>query len=368
QIVATGFHRNTLINEEGGTDPEQFRVEAVVDRVNTTGTVFLGLTLGCCQCHDHKYDPVTQREYYQFFAYFNNAAFVGSDPMAPRIDVPSVEQIEQKEPERRDKIRAEISNLESELKQAEDSIAADQTEWEKTLTDDDKKKMPFNVKNAADLPPRDRSETHKQDLNNYFREQTVARQKYSQLDQISNLKAIAPKFPTTMIMQELAEPRETFIHIRGDFLRKGAKVDSAIPVVLRSNSSVQSKSTNDSPASSFAPKSRLDLARWLVSSENPLTSRVTINRIWLKYFGRGIVETENDFGTQGSPPTHPELLDWLAHDFRDSQHLNWNLKAFHRRIVTSSVYRQSSHVRPELAEIDPTNKWLGRQNRLRLDA
>ena len=425
QIVATGFHRNTLINEEGGTDPEQFRIEAVVDRVYTTGTVFLGLTVGCCQCHDHKYDPLSQREYYQFFAFFNNTAFTGGDPSAPRIDVPSREQFERGEPERQQAIRAEIAKLDAEVKASADAILADQYEWEKTLTDDDKKKLPFNVKNGVDLPVRDRSATHKRDVDAYFRTQPVAREKYPQLDQIAKLRDAEPKFPSTMVMQELSKPRETHIHLRGDFLRQGAKVDPAVPAVL---GKVEGRGVVDgrglkvegqredpqpdapsSPSSSSSPSTldpqpsttstRLDLARWLTAPNNPLTARVTTNRIWQKYFGRGLVETENDFGTQGTPPSHPELLDWLATEFagesRDERRVTrageaaiatapssssgpqpstlnpqpaWDTKRFHRLLVTSATYRQSSRHRPDLAEIDPVNKLLARQSRLRLDA
>lgn len=356
QVVATGFHRNTLVNEEGGTDPEQFRVESVVDRVNTTGTVFLGLTIGCAQCHDHKYDPISQREYYQLYAYFNSTAFTGTDPTAPRIDVPSSEQIALGEPERLRQIRARIAEMEEEVKSQADAIAAELSEWEKTLTDDDKKKLPFNVKNAVDLPPRDRSAVHKRDLDAYFRGLDVAREKFPQLDAIGKLRAEEPKFPSTMVMQELPQPRDTHIHLRGDFLRKGAQVRPAVPAVLGSS----------------AAQSRLELARWLVSPDNPLTSRVTVNRIWQKFFGRGLVETENDFGTQGTPPTHPELLDWLASEFSGiafrEPRAGWDLKRLQRLIVTSATYRQSSRRRADVAEVDPTNKWLAQQNRLRLDA
>ncbi|MEI8022466.1 MAG: DUF1549 domain-containing protein, partial [Schlesneria sp.] len=221
QLVATGFHRNTLIDEEGGTDPEQFRVEAVVDRVNTTGSVFLGLTIGCAQCHDHKYDPISQREYYQLYAYFNSTEFAPGDPAAPRIDVPSSDQLKNGEPERLAKIRSEIRRLEQELKEQAPNIAADLAVWEKELTEDEKKKLPFNVKNAVDLPPMDRSEVHKRDLDGYFRGLSVAREKYPQLNEIARLRSSEPKFPTTMITRETKSPREAYIQIRGDFLRKG---------------------------------------------------------------------------------------------------------------------------------------------------
>jgi mono/diheme cytochrome c family protein len=397
QMIATGFHRNTLINEEGGSDHEQFRVEGIVDRVNTTGTVFLGLTMGCCQCHDHKYDPLSQREYFQFFSFFNNSAFAGGDQTSPRIDVPTLRQIAQGDLTRQQTLRGEIAKLEEELRTSAESVAADLTDWEKTLTEEDKTKMPFNVVNAVTLPVRDRSATHKRDLDEFFKTTPIARKKYPQLDEIARLRAAEPKFPSTMIMQELSQPRETFIHLRGDFLRKGAKVRAALPDVLGRidrqgldrGEPIQttSDSSQPEPNGNEHHLTRLDLARWLVSKDNPLTSRVTVNRIWQKYFGRGLVETENDFGAQGSPPTHPELLDFLASEFAgtdnratnwttqdpfamdgDSTHSQWDLKRFHRMVVTSATYRQSSIHRPELSGTDPLNRLLSRQTRLRLDA
>lgn len=362
QLVATGFHRNTLINEEGGTDPEQFRVEAVVDRINTTGAVFLGLTIGCAQCHDHKYDPISQREYYQLYAFFNSTAFTPGDPAAPRIDVPSLEQIRAGEPERLAAIRADIKRMEQELKDQSAQIAEDSTAWEKTLTDEDKKKLPFNVKNAVDLPPMDRSEVHKRDLDGYFRGLPIAREKYPQLNDIARLRESEPKFSTTMITREVSPPRESYVQIRGDFLRKGATVEPTIPAIFNR--------LRDPQSTTPGPANRLWLAEWLVSRDNPLTARVMVNRYWQRLFGRGLVDTENDFGTQGDRPTHPELLDWLANEFRGTSFTRpaWDLKRLHRLIVTSATYRQSSHSRDELTEIDPLNKLLARQTRLRVDA
>jgi mono/diheme cytochrome c family protein len=242
--VATGFHRNTQVNEEGGIDKEQFRVESVIDRVNTTGAVWLGLTVGCCQCHNHKFDPLSQRDYYQLFAFFNN----------------------QDEP-----------NL--------------------------------SIKSKG----------------------------------------------TTMVLRERKIPRETHILMGGDFTRPGASATPGTPAVLPPLAQ---------PRDKRAP-TRLDLARWLVAPENPLTSRVLVNRLWGHYFGLGLVETENDFGTQGTPPTHAELLDWLASEMMSE---GWSLKRMHRLIVTSATYRQSSAARPELAVRDPRNRLLARQGRLRLEA
>ena len=373
QLVATGFHRNTLINEEGGTDPEQFRVEAVVDRVNTTGSVFLGLTIGCAQCHDHKYDPISQRDYYQLYAFFNSTEFSAGDPAAPRIDVPSSDQIKNGEPERLAQIRTEVRRLEQELKEQAPNIAADLAIWEKGLTEEDKKKLPFNVKNAVDLPPMDRSEVHKRDLDGYFRGLSIAREKYPQLNAIARLRSSEPKFPTTMITRETKSPREAYIQIRGDFLRKGAKVQPAIPRALDQRAKQE---TAENQQNEFT--NRLGLAEWLVSTDNPLTARVIVNRYWQRFFGRGLVETENDFGTQGDRPTHPELLDWLANELRGPAEAEkpypatsrplWDLKRLHRLFVTSATYRQSSHARPELLEVDPLNKLLARQSRLRVDA
>lgn len=353
QRIATGFHRNTLINEEGGTDPEQFRVEAVVDRVNTTGTVFLGLTVGCAQCHDHKYDPISQREYYQLFAVYNSTTFIPGDQAAPRLDVPTRDQLARGELARKTEIRAAITTKEKELEAKTEEIQAAQDAWEKTLTDDDKKALPFNVKNAVDLPPRDRSEVHKRDLSAHFKATATAREKFPQLDEIAKLRAEEPQFVNTMVVTEEAKPRETFVMVRGDFLRPGAAVKPNVPAVLP-----PLQSASDHPT-------RMDFARWLVSRNNPLTARVFVNRVWQRYFGRGLVETENDFGKQGDPPTHPELLDWLADEFMRT---GWDTKQLHRLIVTSETYRQASVHRDDLDEVDPLNKLLGRQNRLRIDA
>jgi hypothetical protein len=222
-----------------------------------------------------------------------------------------------------------------------------------TLSEDDKKSLPFNVKNAVDLPPRDRSDVHKRDLTAHFKATKVARDQFAQLDEIAKLRAQEPQFVTTMIVSEETEPRDTFVMLRGDFLRTGAAVQPGVPAVL--------------PAmkASADHASRLDFAQWLVSPENPLTARVIVNRLWQRYFGNGLVVTENDFGTQGDLPTHPELLDWLADEFIRT---GWDLKRLHRLIVTSETYRQSSVHRNDLGEVDPVNKLLGRQNRLRIDA
>ena len=272
QRVATGFHRNTLVNEEGGTDPEQFRVESVVDRVNTTGLVFLGLTVGCAQCHEHKYDPLSQREYYQLYAFLNNAD-------EPKLEAPSAEQVAQGLPEKRTQLQKQIADLEQKFSAKKEEFLAAIEAWEKTIPDEERKKLPMEVLNALNLSPIMRTDQNRADLAAYYRKLPEAQQKFPELAEIVGLLAQIPQFVSTLVMQERPKPRETHIHIRGDFLRHGAVVEPAVPAALPPLS-LQSDRPN-----------RLDFARWLVDSRNPLTARVTINRVWLKFFGRGIVET-----------------------------------------------------------------------------
>lgn len=348
QQIATGFHRNTMVNEEGGTDKEQFRVEAVVDRISTTGTAFLGLTLGCARCHDHKFDPISQREFYQIFAIFN-----GADE--PTLQVPSEQQAK------------ELPALTAEIKQSRERLAivdansgSRQTEWETSVLamtppQRDALKLPAETLAALAVPVGQRSAEQIDLLRKEYQkidpERIPLAERIAELDK--QQEQMAKQITTTLVMRERQEPRETFIHVRGDFLQHGAPVQPAVPSVL------------PPIASRGQGVDRLDFARWLVDRNQPLTPRVTVNRIWQVYFGQGIVNTENDFGLQGDKPTHPELLDWLAGQFIAA---NWSQKALHRLIVTSHTYRQSSGVRAELAAADPYNKLLGRQLRLRLEA
>ena len=341
QMIATGFHRNTLINHEGGTDQEQFRVEAVVDRVNTTGVVFLGLTIGCARCHDHKFDPLTQQDFYRLFAFYNNCD-------EPQLELPTPRQQQQQA-----RLQGEIAQVDKRLAAHDAEWEAALNDWEAGLTDDARQKLPDPVKAVFDTPPDHRDVAQRKTLLEASRKFDAKRK--ALVDQIAALKAKLPKPVTTMILRRRAEPRTTHILIRGDFLRPGKEVTPGTPAVLPSLNL----------PSDGRPLTRLDLARWLVHKDNPLTPRVTMNRLWQHYFGRGLVATENDFGTQGAPPTHPELLDWLAGEF---VRRGWSLKAMHRLIVSSSTYRQSSDFRASLAEIDPRNKLLGRQSRLRLEA
>lgn len=356
QLIATGFHRNTLINEEGGTDQEQFRVEAVVDRVSTTGSVWLGLTVGCARCHSHKYDPISQVEFYELFALLNNCD-------EPTIEVPTREQRARDDLVTRERIRAEIKRLEEQLEELGPDLELKQRQWEATVTPQQRARLPGPVQVAYDMKFEKRDEKNRKIIEEYFQKSEIARETFPILQEIFELRDEEPKIPTTMILREREQPRETFVHRRGDFLDRGPDVSGGVPAVLPPIRAANERT------------SRLDFARWLVSPENPLTPRVVMNRDWQKFFGRGLVETEDDFGTQGVPPTHPELLDWLAMEFRgrdglgsEESAVRWNVKRMHRLIVTSGTYRQSSEVRGDLAKRDPQNRLLARQMRLRLDA
>ena len=339
QLIATGFHRNTQINQEGGIDKEQFRIDSVFDRVATTGTVWLGLTVGCAQCHDHKFDPILQEEYYRLFAFFNNQE-------EPTLQVSDTRQ----KPE----------ELVAELKRAEKAVdeyiarhATDYTAWESKLTPAEIKQLSRSAQKALELEPDKRSPTQVREL--YGIEVGKIDSDYQTLwQEMEELAAKVAGITTTLVMQERETPRETHVFIKGDFTRPAQAVTPGTPAVMHAL-----------PEDGDGAVNRLDLARWIMAPENPLTARVIVNRVWQVYFGRGIVETENDFGTLGSTPSHPQLLDWLAVRFRDS---GWSLKQLHRLIVTSHTYRQSSRERKELAAADPKNYLLGRQQRLRLEA
>ena len=287
-----------MVNTEGGTDDEEFRVAAVVDRVNTTMDVWMGTTSACTQCHNHKYDPFTQKEFYQLFAFFNSTADRGRDN-APTLPLATPEE------------RARSQKL-------KDAVAELQ-------------KLPA----TTDL------------LGGAAVRQAIQ-------DRIADLQKqeAAIKPATTLVMQELPKPRETKVMIRGNFKNLGDAVTPGVPAKLH-------------PLPDGAPANRLGLARWLVDPNNPLVGRVTMNRFWARYFGRGFVETSEDFGVQGELPTHPELLDWLATELVERK---WSLKAMHKLIVTSATYRQSAKVTPELYKRDPYNRLFARGPRFRMDA
>lgn len=502
QHLATGFHRNTLINQEGGVKPDQYRHEAIVDRVNTTGAVWLGLTVGCAQCHTHKYDPLSHEDYYRLYAFFNQCDDANNEAstlpvMEEEIFGWTVDQLAQLAEVKQ--LRAQLTDLENQLSAAKSkNLLAHTWNWKpaditdyrtlgmasflrqpdgsllsdgkappndtyqitlrtpterftamrlRVLLDDslpmkgpgladgnfvltdaeikfreklyrfttasaDHSQEKYNILDAIDDKPttgwainvsEEQKKTNpdlsmnapheavfvlgtpiekeevvlflKHDINKGYligrfaidisdvdppvNETPALEARIGEIKQELALReAKLPGLAKTvnqMVMKDTAEKRETFRLDRGDFLSPDTAAGPLGPAVPNSLAI--------GPQPEF--KTRLDLARWLVSRDNPLTARVTINRIWMRYFGRGLVDTENDFGSQGTPPTHPELLDWLAAEFMDR---GWSMKQMHRLIVTSQTYRQSSEERPEAVASDPRNLWLGRQSRVRVDA
>jgi mono/diheme cytochrome c family protein len=542
QLIATGYHRNTLLNQEGGIDQEEQRWYTLVDRVNTTASVWLGITLGCAQCHNHKYDPFTNRDYYQFLAFFDHAEYktqnLGQGEgwiLEPEITLPTAEQ------ERKSKeLKAEIDQFQKVLDSPTPELEAAQAKWEEemkhagaewtilrpsrytsaggatlTLKDDlsilaggknpeadtytleaqtdrtgitgvrlevlgdsslpqggpgrdpegnfflsrleveaasadrpqviqkvafkeavanesqagygvknlvndepgpkgwaieasptptplvrqavlipDKPfgfqagtlltihlkhemrhaarnigrfrlsftsisdpasiaRLPARVAPILDIPPAQRTADQKNQLAAAYR--AVSPLLQPTRDRLAAAKKSLQNLGivTALIMRERnSEVPSTYMHVRGSYLAVGDKVYAAVPAVFK-------------PLPQTETPNRLALAQWLVSDDNPLTSRVQVNRFWEALFGRGIVETSEDFGSQGERATHPELLDWLATEFMRQ---GWSMKKIQRLMVTSATYRQSSRDTPELTERDPYNKLLARGPRFRVEA
>jgi len=470
QRIASAFHRNTLINQEGGTDGEQFRNEAAVDRVNTTGAVWLGLTLGCAQCHTHKFDPITHHDYF----FFNQGTDRNNGGATLKVEEGELFQTEA------DKKAEQATAQALAAKQAKAGKAA----WQalsfdaKTNTDATLNQLKDGSLRLTGTTPKNAVYTLNAKLGDKAPAQVSAFQlrvlpdsafpkngpgtagngnfvltafevkldgkvvkiervqadhgqpgypishaidadaasgwainvgkgtrKGVKMNEPQPLKgrkltitmrhnrndnyaigrfalaasAVEPALPEAwsaekkpgkpsanlMVMQDLPanKQRTTYIHLRGDFLnhdKKTGPLKPGVPVIF----------PNRLPEAEL--HNRLDLAKWLVDPANPLTARVTVNRMWMRYFGKGIVVTENDFGMQGSLPSHPELLDWLATEFVRA---GWSQKHMHRLMLTSRAYRRSSRLNdmdaPALAAsatADPLNQLLTRQNRIRVDA
>ncbi len=364
QKVGTGFYRNTLKNREGGVNVEEFRFEEVVDRTNTVASVWLGLTLECARCHDHKYDPITQRDYYRMFAFFNELDEMDIDAPLPGEmgsylrSKPAFDQglqaiyarykVRELQAPWTEKLlwAAENPGLEPAWDVTWDTLA--------TYIDDGQR--------ILRTPPAERD--WREDyvltewfLRNYSRvttdeeyDSTGFREAAKEVQQLAGRFADVSR--ARAVQADTAPPR-TYIHPAGAWDEFGEEVSPGTPTALPLLE----------PSGPTA--TRLDLARWIVSRDNPLAARVTVNRIWQEYFGTGLVSTSDNFGLRGEQPSHPELLDWLAAEFVDS---GWNFKHIHRLIATSATYRQSSRLREDLVQRDPANRLLARQARLRLPA
>ncbi|MEZ5355448.1 MAG: PSD1 and planctomycete cytochrome C domain-containing protein [Bryobacteraceae bacterium] len=361
QRVATGFLRNTLTNREAGVDRGEARFEQLINRANTVGTVWLGLAVGCAQCHDHKYDPITQKDYYRLMAFFDRADERDIDaPLAGErgpyeAAFPAYQA-------KRNALLAEyeVPSLmpvwEDRLRDAIDSPGK-VPEWDFALTS---MKAMFDGAVRVLQTPREKREARDQlRLTDYFVERSgpaIGLEK-AKVDRLKDLRkklgALDKTLPPltqayTMVDDPAAGP--SHLRVRGQWDQMGVEVEPGAPAFLHSD-----------PAS----MTRLELARWLVSADNPLTARVAVNRAWQEFFGRGLVRTSEDFGVQGEAPSHPQLLDWLASEFVAQ---GWSNKKLHKTIVMSATYRQASHSRPGIQAKDPENVLLARQSRLRLPA
>ena len=300
--VASGYNRLNLTTEEGGAQPKEYLAKYAADRVRNASTVWLGATLGCAECHDHKFDPFTAKDFYSFAAFFADVEEVGKysgrNGRPPEMKAPTVTQAVQLA-----ELETEITALQAKLKTKPDDA--------KTL-------------------------------------QTV-------LDQLQGEKAGIEKQIRPTLITVSVEPRTMRILARGNWMDgSGEVVSPAVPDFMP-------------PLELETPlrATRLDLAKWLVAKENPLTARVFVNRLWKLYFGAGLSKVLDDLGAQGESPFHPELLDWLAAEFMES---GWDVKYMIHLMATSQTYRQSSLMRPELRERDPFNRLLARQSRFRIEA
>ena len=430
QYIATAFHRNTMTNDEGGTDNEEFRTAAVIDRVNTTWEALMGTTFACVQCHSHPYDPFTHDEYYQFMAFFNNSRdedtyadypllrqYTTEDSAKLKLVTEWIEK--NSNPER----AKETSLFLKTWQPAINSLLADQfvnseladTKWLifRNHAIARLKKVDINHKNyliyryigflkggtwtihldkpegpvlkaiqvqqtkdwtiaGVDIPSaggvHDLYFTYsnpnlKKPGDNgmqfdwfYFTEHFPGRDKPGYETAYKNfLQLLNAELPTTPIMMDNPADmyRASYVFERGNWLVKGKEVKPNVPHAL-----------NPFPAG--APHNRLGLAMWLTSKQNPLTSRTIVNRVWEQLFGSGLVETLEDMGTQGIPPTNRELLDYLSWNFMNDY--RWSIKRLIREIVMSATYRQDSRVTPEMLEKDPFNRFYARGSRVRLSA
>ena len=366
QKIASGFNRNHLLNGEGGAIAEEQRFVILFDRIDTTATTWLGLTMACAQCHDHKFDPITQRDYYGLLDAFNRVPESGTPQFFSsriRVAAPFIELLTEENKARIAEFQSQISAAEQDAKLSVDSAFEG---WRAGIAGDGKpaaeKGLPDALAAILRKPEANRTDVEKTSLDaglrNHFDEK-VRPNLAGKLPAIARLDGLKKqladyrrdKLPRVMVMSD-AKPRQTAILTRGEYLKPAEKVSFSTPRFLP-------------PLPKGSPANRLGFARWLVSPEHPLTARVQVNRMWQHFFGTGIVKTSEDFGVQSEYPVHGALLDWLAVEFRTR---GWSMKAMHKLIVTSATYRQSSRVTPEHRARDIENRLYARSSRFRMSS
>jgi len=345
QIIATAFHRNTMTQNEGGTSDEEFRNAAVIDRVNTTYAVFMGTTMACAQCHTHKYDPITITEYFRSYAFLNQSADSDKRDEAPLHEIYPPGMKAQREQWMKESTAAEaVFKL---VKPGSDWLAGYDDWLAKKPNLADKA-----LKAAVDAPKDKRTKAQDNLLRQHYVRNVSPATKAERARADMLKKQIADSAPVTVpIMQDLVgeKRRKTFVQLRGNWQALGDQVDEGVPTHLARWDEAY-------------PKNRLGLARWIVSRDNPLTARVTMNRLWESVFGVGIVRTSEEFGSQGDLPIHPELLDWLASEFVAC---GWDTKKMLSLLLNTRAYRQSSASDAKRNERDPDNRFVARGPRFR---
>ncbi len=349
QRLATAFVRNHPINGEGGRIPEENRIDYLFDQVETVGTAWLGQTFNCTRCHDHKFDPVSQADYFRLLALFNRTAVDGgggnpqTPPVLEVIDEPLQLALDSASHSLRKAVAA-MADAESKLFPRPDADPIDRSPAFKDL--------PKEVADALKVQPANRNSSQAGKLHAHF-EKTAP-------DYAATIppfqaaydrhRSVQQSIPKVMVMEDAPSPRDTFILARGLYTKPGIKVGPGLPPGI-------------SPTPAAPASNRLDLARWLLRPDHPLTARVIANRQWQLFLGTGLVKTSEDFGLQGEPPSHPDLLDWLASELVAS---GWDIKNLQRLIVTSATYRQASQTTPQLSRADPENRLLARGPRHRM--
>jgi cytochrome c553 len=356
QQVASAYNRLLQTTEEGGAQAKEYEAKYAADRVRNVASVWMALTLGCCQCHDHKFDPYSTKDFYSLAAFFADVQEAAVGRREAGLPLPTPEQAAALQ-----KLDEQMSPLQKTLANQTPDLDKSQAKWEETLLLRDARKLPKNVLDVVLLEPGKRSEPQKKELAAHFR--TLAPELKSARDQFAALQKqkdeLNKAIPTCLVSRS-GTPRSVRILPRGNWLDESGPVMSpATPASLSVNSATAKAGAGAKRAS------RLDLAQWIVARDNPLTARVFVNRLWQLFFGQGLVKSLEDFGSQGEWPAHPELLDWLATEFMAS---GWNVKHVVKLIVMSGTYRQSSQPTAEQKERDPYNRLLARQARFRLDA
>ena len=374
QLIASGYNRLNMTTREGGSQPKEYIAIYLGDRVRNVSGVWMATTLGCTECHDHKFDPFTSRDFYSLGAFFSDLEEtpVGPQKYTPlptpeqqakvnklKKQIPVLEAILNKQTPALDDALASWESEQTERIESEPSIEAEANDAVPAVSAGklivDPAAPPKKIGEILAVPLAKRSAEQKKTLAAHYRtfapELAAARKELVDLKE--RIKRLEKAFPTSLVSVRLGKPRTVRILPRGNWQdESGPEVQPNVPAHLKF-------------ADTESLTKRSDLADWVVSKDNPLTARVMVNRLWALCFGRGLAMPLDDFGAQGTPPTHPELLDWLAADLMDH---GWDIKRTMKLLVTSGTYRQSSIADAKTLAADPLNKWLARQGRWRLDA